>query len=78
MTDKRLISRKRLFEEISQKFTPEFSADDWLKLYERSQQGDSISTEIAMELWLRKVDPHLNPECQFKLKEEWYKRKENQ
>tara|TARA_A100001035_G_C27414659_1_gene334517 strand:+ start:229 stop:474 length:246 start_codon:yes stop_codon:yes gene_type:complete len=71
----RFITTKRLFEDISQKFTPEFSGEDWLKLYERAIQGDPISTEMIIELWLRKVDPYLNPECQFKLKEDWYKLK---
>ena len=71
----RFITTKRLFEDISQRFTPDFSGEDWLKLYERAKQGDPISGEMAMDLWLRKVDPYLKPECQYKFIEEWYKRK---
>ena len=36
----------QVFEEISQKLTPEFSKEDWLKLWERANKGDITSCEM--------------------------------
>ena len=50
------------FDEISEKLTPNFSKDDWLKLWERTNQGDPISAEMFMRLWQNKVIPNLSEE----------------
>ena len=51
---------EEIFDDISEKLTPNFSKDDWLKLYERTNQGDPISAEMFMRMWNNKVVPHLN------------------
>ena len=52
----------QVFEEISQKLTPEFSKEDWLKLWERANKGDITSCELFGVLWESKVNPYLRPE----------------
>ena len=39
-----------MFDEISEKFTPEFSAEDWVKLFYRANEGDLTSAEMLMQL----------------------------
>lgn len=56
----------KMFDEISEKLTPEFSGEDWLKLFNRANQGDLTSAEMLMELWKKKVNPHLHPDWQIK------------
>ena len=51
-----------IFDEISEEVTLDISKDDWLKLWEKTTQGDRISYELFMSLWMNKVVPNLKPE----------------
>ena len=53
---------EEVFDEISEKVTFDFSKDDWLKLWERTIEGDPISAEMLMRLWQNKVIPNLSEE----------------
>ena len=55
----------RMFTDISKHCTPDFPAEDWLKLYENFLRGDFISGQMVISLWKSKVNPNLKPE--FKL-----------
>jgi len=55
----------RLFEEIHQKLTPDFTTEDWLALHKRANLGDMYSAEMLLSLWKEKVYPHLKPEFQI-------------
>ena len=52
---------QKMFEDIS-KLTPEFSGEDWFKLYWRASYGDYASMLMLMSLWERKINPHLPEE----------------
>ena len=51
-----------IFDEISEEVTLDISKDDWLKLWKKTTQGDRISYELFMSLWMNKVVPNLKPE----------------
>ena len=51
-----------IFDEISEEVTLDISKDDLLKLWEKTTQGDRISFELFMSLWMNKVVPNLKPE----------------
>ena len=56
---------EKFFNEISKQFTPEFSGEDWVNLTKRAEEGDTTSRDMLLNLWMKKVDPHILPE--FKL-----------
>ena len=51
-----------IFEEISEKLTPEFSKEDWFCLYDRAMEGDLTSMEMLASLFKGKVKPYIKPE----------------
>ena len=61
-----------LFNSIHQASTPDFNAEDWIKLYDQANQGDLTSAELLSTLWKRKVHPLLrnNPEWEAFVSEE--------
>ncbi len=62
-------NRKQLTQELREAYkaiaTPDFSAEDWIKLHENANKGCSISTEMLSQLLWKKLSPYLN----FKRKE---------
>lgn len=72
MTDYSTRSRKEIeesmplmFEAIHSELTPDFTAEDWMKLWKRAESGDTTSRQMLCELWKQKVDPYIAEE--FKL-----------
>ncbi len=59
----------KFYGEISKKLTPEFSAEDWLKLCKNASQGDMTSMEMFMVLWETKVIPYLDPKFRARWEE---------
>ena len=53
---------KKIYQQINQHLTPDFSAEDWLTLHEKAIHGDLLSQRMLLGLWKRKVYPYLKPE----------------
>ena len=49
----------KMFDEISKQLTPDFSGKEWLDLFEKSNNGDLLSTQMLLGLFKSKVNPYL-------------------
>ena len=49
------------FEETAKHATPNFSKEDWWKLWSRAQEGDPTSIRLFVGLFKEKVLPKLDP-----------------
>ena len=61
-----MTNRKQLTQELREAYksiaTPDFSAEDWIKLHKDANKGCSISAEMLIRLWNIRIEPYLSPE----------------
>ena len=61
-----MTNRKQLTQELREAYksiaTPDFSAEDWIKLHENALNGSKTSAEMLGQLLCKKLAPHLSPE----------------
>ena len=59
-----------IFKQFSERLTKDFSARDWLALYENAVDGDPISQQMFIDLLNSKVYPHLDMDEVYRFMEE--------
>ena len=72
MTNRKQLKLTQEFREAYESIaTPDFSAEDWIKLHENANKGCRTSATMLCKLLKRKLEPYLSPEFKEKIEEEF-------